>query len=178
MRAFVTATTCRWIACARVDEFTPLDGRFRPNVLVQVKNGALDFQPREPFHPLLGAMPRTPLMLELQVTKEYLGQDTHLAYLGPSFEEVLDADTRVAGPGSTVAKVIDGSLHRYALTASPVSERRHRPQLDRSHRQPAGPSGGWRDLTLGSAAIAVSGSGDAVERAAVVGRAPDDDGVA
>ncbi|MGQ0647221.1 MAG: alpha-glucuronidase family glycosyl hydrolase [Gemmatimonadaceae bacterium] len=98
------------------DEFTPLDGAFRSNVLVQVKNGALDFQPREPFHPLFGAMPRTPLMLELQVTKEYLGQDTHLAYLGPLFAEVLDADTHVAGTGSTVAKVIDGSVHRYAMT--------------------------------------------------------------
>ncbi len=49
---------------------------------MQVKNGPLDFQPREPFHPLFGAMPRTPLALEVQVTKEYLGQATHLAYLG------------------------------------------------------------------------------------------------
>src|SRR5688572_8326654 len=98
-------------------EFQPLDGRFRPNVLVQVKNGAIDFQPREPFHPLFGAMPRTPLMLELQVTKEYLGQDTHLAYLAPMFTEVLRADTYAKGKGSTVARVIDGSLHRYTRTA-------------------------------------------------------------
>ncbi len=96
------------------DEFRPLDGTFRDNVLVQVKNGPLDFQPREPFHPLFGAMPRTPLMLELQVTKEYLGQDTHLAYLGPLFAEVLDADTRAQGPGSTVGRVIDGSLDGHA----------------------------------------------------------------
>ena len=54
-------------------EFKPLDGRFRKNVLLQVKNGPIDFQPREPFHPLFGAMPRTPLMLEVQITKEYLG---------------------------------------------------------------------------------------------------------
>lgn len=98
------------------DEFTPLDGAFRDNVLVQVKNGALDFQPREPFHPLFGAMPKTPLMLELQITKEYLGQDTHLAFLAPLFEEVVDADTHATGPGSTVARIIDGSVHRYALT--------------------------------------------------------------
>jgi alpha-glucuronidase len=65
-------------------------------VLVQVKNGAIDFQPREPFHPLFGAMPQTPLMLELQITKEYLGQGTSLAYLGPLFEEVLSADLRGA----------------------------------------------------------------------------------
>ena len=66
------------------DEFMPLDGTFRDNVLVQVKNGPLDFQPREPFHPLFGAMPKTPLMMEFQITKEYLGQDTHLAYLAPT----------------------------------------------------------------------------------------------
>jgi alpha-glucuronidase len=99
------------------DEFEPLDGKFEPNVLVQVKNGPLDFQPREPFSPLFGAMPSTPLALELQITKEYLGQDTHLAYLGPLYEEVLHADTMAGGAGSTVAKVIDGSLHDYAVTA-------------------------------------------------------------
>jgi alpha-glucuronidase len=99
------------------DEFEPLDARFRDNVLVQVKNGPLDFQPREPISPLFGAMPKTPLALELQITKEYLGQDTHLAYLGPLFEEALDADTFAAGPGSTVARVVDGSLHHHRLSA-------------------------------------------------------------
>jgi alpha-glucuronidase len=89
-------------------EFKPLDGRFRENVLLQVKNGPIDFQPREPFHPLFGAMPRTPLMLEVQITKEYLGFATHLAYLGTLYEEVLRADTYTRGPGSTVAKVITG----------------------------------------------------------------------
>ena len=90
------------------DEFVPLDGAFRGNVLIQVKNGPLDFQPREPFHPLFGAMPRTPLMMEVQITKEYLGQDTHLAFLAPMWEEVLRADTYARGPGSTVAKQIQG----------------------------------------------------------------------
>jgi len=98
------------------DEFTPLDGTFRDNVLVQVKNGPLDFQPREPFHPLFGAMPRTPLMLELQVTKEYLGQDTHVAFLAPLWVEVLDADTHASGDGATVGRVIDGTLHHYGRT--------------------------------------------------------------
>ena len=97
-------------------EFKPLDGRFRANVLLQVKNGPIDFQPREPFSPLFGAMPKTPLMMEFQITKEYLGFATHLAYLGPLFEETLQADTMMHGKGSTVAKVIDGSLHGYALT--------------------------------------------------------------
>ncbi len=97
------------------DEFKPLDGRFRPSVLLQVKNGPIDFQPREPFHPLFGAMPKTPLMLELQITKEYLGFATHLVYLGPLFEEVLRADTFAKGPASTVTKVIDGSLDGRSL---------------------------------------------------------------
>jgi alpha-glucuronidase len=96
------------------DEFAPLDGQFRDAVLVQVKNGAIDFQPREPAHPLFGAMPRTPLVLEVQITKEYLGFATHLAYLGPLFEETLRFDTFAGGPGSTVAKIIDGSLHGHA----------------------------------------------------------------
>lgn len=98
------------------NEFVPLDGKFRDNVLLQVKNGPIDFQPREPFHPLFGAMPRTPLMLEVQITKEYLGFATHLAYLAPLFEETLRSDTFAKGKGSTVAKVIDGSLHGYART--------------------------------------------------------------
>jgi alpha-glucuronidase len=89
-------------------ELAPLDGAFRPNVLVQVKNGPIDFQPREPFHPLFGAMPRTPLVAELQITQEYLGFATHLAYLAPLFTEALDADTYAAGPGSTVARAITG----------------------------------------------------------------------
>jgi alpha-glucuronidase len=117
-RAFVYSNT---VPVDRVkqayDEFVPLDGRFRENVMVQVKNGALDFQPREPFHPLFGAMPKTPIAMELQLTKEYLGQDTHLVYLGPLFEEVLRADTWRKGKGSTVARVIDGSLHGYSRTA-------------------------------------------------------------
>lgn len=90
------------------DEFTPLDGQFRSNVMLQVKNGAIDFQPREPAHPLFGAMPKTPMMLEFQITKEYLGFATHLVYLGPLYQETLRFDTLVPGTGATVAKVIGG----------------------------------------------------------------------
>jgi len=98
------------------NEFKPLDGKFRSNVIVQVKNGAIDFQPREPFHPLFGAMPKTPVMMEFQITQEYLGFATHLVYLGTLFKETLDADTYAKGKGSTVAKVIDGSLEHHTLT--------------------------------------------------------------
>ena len=96
-------------------------------MLVQVKNGPIDFQPREPFHPLFGAMPKTPLMLELQVTKEYLGFATHLVYLAPLFEEVLRADTHAKGAGSTVARVIDGSLHDHARTGIAGGRQRRGP---------------------------------------------------
>ncbi len=100
-------------------EFKPFDGRFRDNVIVQVKNGAIDFQPREPFHPLFGSMPMTALGLEFQITKEYLGFATHLVYLGPLYEETLRSDTDAKGKGSTVAKVVDGALddHRQTLMA-------------------------------------------------------------
>jgi alpha-glucuronidase len=90
------------------DEFVPLDGRFDANVLLQVKNGPIDFQPREPAHPLFGAMPRTPLLLEVQITKEYLGFATHLVYLGPLYEEALRFDTHRKGLGPSIAQAIDG----------------------------------------------------------------------
>jgi alpha-glucuronidase len=89
------------------ESFKPLDGKFADNVLVQVKNGPLDFQPREPFSPLIGAMPKTNLMLEVQITKEYLGQATHAVYVGALFDEVLKTDTFSKGPGSTVANVLE-----------------------------------------------------------------------
>jgi alpha-glucuronidase len=98
------------------DEFKPLDGKFDANVLVQVKNGPIDFQPREPFSPLFGQMPKTPLMMEFQITKEYLGFATHLVYLAPLYEEALKSDTFAKGAGSTVAKVVDGELDGHALT--------------------------------------------------------------
>ncbi len=106
-RAFVyAAENPRDRALQAYDEFVPLDGQFAPNVIVQVKNGPIDFQPREPFHPLFGAMPGTPLMMEFQVTKEYLGFSTHLAYLGPMYEEALKADTERPQPGTPVAQTL------------------------------------------------------------------------
>ncbi|WP_293974309.1 alpha-glucuronidase family glycosyl hydrolase [Sphingomonas sp.] len=116
-RAFVYAeTNPEDRAKQAYTEFKPLDGTFADNVLVQVKNGALDFQPREPFHPLFGAMPRTPLMMEFQITKEYLGFATHLVYLAPLFSETLQSDTMARGKGSTVARILDGSLEGHRLS--------------------------------------------------------------
>ena len=97
-------------------EFMPHDGKFRDNVLLQVKNGPIDFQPREPIHPLFGAMQHTPLVMEFQITKEYLGFATHLVFLPRLFEEVLQTDTRQRGEGSTVSRVVDGSLYGHALS--------------------------------------------------------------
>jgi alpha-glucuronidase len=91
-------------------EFEPLDGKFQSNVFVQVKNGPVDFQPREPFHPLFGAMEQTPVALEVQITQEYLGQSIHLVYLADMWKEVLDSETYAKGPGSTVARIVDGSV--------------------------------------------------------------------
>jgi alpha-glucuronidase len=102
------------------DEFKPLDGSFRKNVMVQVKNGPLDFQPREQFSPLFGGMPKTPLMMEFQITQEYLGQATNLVYEAPLFNEVLKTDPfnprDKNNNDSTIAHVIDGSLENNSLS--------------------------------------------------------------
>jgi alpha-glucuronidase len=95
-------------------EFVPLDGKFAPNAFVQVKNGPLDFQPHEPFHPLFGAMPRTPLALEVQITQEYIGESTHLVYLAPQWKELLDASTGAPGTATTVARIVGGQADGHA----------------------------------------------------------------
>lgn len=98
-------------------EFVPMDGDFAENVIIQVKNGPIDFQPREPFHPIFGAMPQTALAMEFQVTQEYLGFSSHLVFLPKLYEEVLQADTHQQGKGSLVAKVIDGSIDGHKISA-------------------------------------------------------------
>ena len=114
-------------------EFTKLDGQFRPNVLVQVKNGAIDFMPREPFHPLFGALNKTPVIAEIQATQEYLGQAKHLVYLGTMWEEFLDSDTLREGQGLDRRQGARGrrhpaARHRHRVGAQP----RPRPQLVRT----------------------------------------------
>ncbi len=91
-------------------EFKPLDGKFKENVLIQVKMGPSTSNLENHFSPLFGAMPNTQLMAEFQITQEYLGQATHLVYQAPLYKECLDADTYAYGRGSTVAKITDGSL--------------------------------------------------------------------
>ena len=70
-----------------VSEFKPLDGKFHKNVILQTKNGPLDFQPREPYSPVFDQIRETPNMVELQITQEYLGQSVHLVYLAPMWKE-------------------------------------------------------------------------------------------
>ncbi len=116
-RAFVYHPTKDDRAKQAYQEFVPLDGQFRDNVILQVKNGPIDFQPREPFNPLLGAMPNTAKMLEFQLTQEYLGFSNHLVYLAPLFKEVLDSDTYANGKGQTVSKLTDSRGHLGRKTA-------------------------------------------------------------
>jgi alpha-glucuronidase len=115
-RAFVYSYDAKDRAKQAYEEFTPLDGKFADNVLLQAKNGPLDFQPREPFSPLFGGMPKTNMMMEFQITMEYLGQGTSTVYLAPLFKETLESDTYARGEGSTVGKIIDGSVDGHALT--------------------------------------------------------------
>ena len=93
-------------ANAAYDNFMPLDGRFDDNVILQVKNGPMDFQVREPVSPLIGGLKKTNFMLELQVTQEYTGQQRHICYLAPMWKDVLEFDTYSNGSGSTAARLL------------------------------------------------------------------------
>lgn len=97
-------------ARAAYDHFKPLDGKFKDNVILQVKNGPMDFQIREAVSPLFGAMEKTNQVMEFQIAQEYTGQQKHLCYLIPMWKEVLEFDTFAKGEGSTVSKVVDGTM--------------------------------------------------------------------
>ena len=100
-------------ARAAYDIFHPLDGKFASNVVIQTKEGPIDFQAREPVSPLFGGMPHTSQAMELQITQEYLGQRRHLVYIAPMWKEVLDFDLRVNGDPSPVKQILSGeTLHR------------------------------------------------------------------
>ncbi len=100
-------------ARAAYDHFHPLDGQFADNVILQVKNGPMDFQVREPVSPLIGALKKTNHLLELQVTQEYTGQQKHLCYLVPQWKEVLDFDTYANGEGTEIHNIIAGDVYDY-----------------------------------------------------------------
>ncbi|MDR0982520.1 MAG: alpha-glucuronidase [Culturomica sp.] len=114
-RAFVYNPSKEDRAKQAYNEFMPLDGKFRDNVIIQVKNGPIDFQPREPFNPLFGGMQKTAVMPELQITQEYLGFSNHLVFLASMWHEFLTSDTYCSGEGSTVAKTTDGSLFPHSV---------------------------------------------------------------
>lgn len=115
-RCFVYNCTQDWRdqttdrAKAAYEHFQPLDGLFEENVILQIKNGPMDFQVRESVSPLFGGMERTNQMIELQITQEYTGQQRHLCYLVPQWKEILDFDTYAKGEGSTVKKIASGCL--------------------------------------------------------------------
>lgn len=116
-RAFVYSPSEEDRAKQAYQEFMPLDGKFMDNVIIQVKNGPIDFQPREPVSTLFGAMKKTSVMPELQITQEYLGHSVHLVFLSSMWEEFLNSDTYQEGKGSTVARVTDGTLIKQSQTA-------------------------------------------------------------
>lgn len=116
-RAFVYSANDKDRAKQAYSEFVPFDGKFRDNVIIQVKNGPIDFQPREPFSPLFGAMKKTSVMPEFQITQEYLGHSIHLVFLSTMWEECLQSDTYQEGVGSTVARCTDGSIFPQKHTA-------------------------------------------------------------
>ena len=97
-------------ARAAYDIFHPLDGKFAPNVVIQIKEGPIDFQVREPVSPLFGGLTKTGQAMELQITQEYTGQQRHLVYLAPMWKQVLDFDMRVNGAQTPVKEIIAGDL--------------------------------------------------------------------
>ncbi len=117
-RCFVYNCTQDWRdrsidrARSAYDNFKPLDGKFKDNVILQIKNGPMDFQVREPVSPLFGGLEKTNQIIELQVTQEYTGQQKHLCYLGTQWQEILDFDTNAKGKDSKVKKMISGKIFK------------------------------------------------------------------
>ncbi|KAL4949136.1 glycoside hydrolase superfamily [Aspergillus filifer] len=105
-------------ANAAVEFFNGLDTEFEDNVVVQIKNGPIDFQVREPVSPLFAHLQNTASAIELQVTQEYLGQQCHLVYLAPMWKEVLDFDLRVDSEASAVSSITSGKRFNNTLGGS------------------------------------------------------------
>jgi len=115
-RAFVYDVSSKDRARQAYDFFKPLDGKFDDNVVLQVKNGPIDFQVNEPAHPLFGGLPATNQMIELQITQEYTGENINVNYLVPYWKKILYFDTFSKGKGSEIYKIINGSLNKQTNT--------------------------------------------------------------
>ena len=102
-------------ARAAYDHFMPIDGDFADNVILQIKNGPMDFQVREGISPLLGSMTSTNQVMEFQVTQEYTGHDKDICFLVPQWKEIMNFDTYAKGTGSTIQKVASGELYQRPL---------------------------------------------------------------
>lgn len=99
-------------ARAAYDHFKGLDGQFKDNVILQIKNGPMDFQIREPLSPLFGGMEATNQMMEFQITQEYTGQQKHICYLIPMWKECLDFDTYAKGEKTYVKDIVSGETFK------------------------------------------------------------------
>jgi alpha-glucuronidase len=102
-------------ARAAYDIFHPLDGKFLPNVIVQTKEGPIDFQAREPVSPLFAGLQQTAQAMEVQITQEYTGQQRHLVYLAPMWKQVLDFDLRANGQSTPVKEILAGKSFHQSL---------------------------------------------------------------
>lgn len=98
-------------AKAAYEAFMPIDGQFSDNVILQIKNGPVDFQVREPVSPLFGGLKKTNQMLELQVAQEYTGQQIDVCYLVPMWSEILNFKTYIDSPMDTVADIVSGKTY-------------------------------------------------------------------
>jgi alpha-glucuronidase len=99
-------------AKAGFDNFMPLDGQFMDNVILQIKNGPMDFQVREPISPLFGGLHKTNQMLEVQIAQEYTGQQRHVCYLIPWFKEILESHTYCNEEDDKVSDIISGRTYQ------------------------------------------------------------------
>ena len=102
-------------ARAGYDNFRALDGKFEPNVVIQVKHGPIDFQVREPVSPLFFALQHTSQAIELQTTQEYIGQQRHMVFLVPMWKTALDTDLRVNGRNTPVKEIVEGKSFQQPL---------------------------------------------------------------
>jgi len=124
-RAFVYNHHLDWLnpkadrARAAYDIFHPLDGKFAANVIVQTKEGPIDFQAREPVSPLFAGLEHTSQAMEVQITQEYTGQQRHLVYLAPMWKQVLDFDMRAEGRSGPVSSSPGSSS---PVRSSPIKE--------------------------------------------------------